>query len=104
LEEGETVEEAASRELTEETGLRVPWTKFRKFAYTDDHFGGDTGRYITLYLTVRLDEHHRSQPFFPKVMEPDKCERWEWLRPENIPGELFLPVHNLLRELFFRGL
>lgn len=101
LEDNETVEEAASRELEEETAISIPWGRFRKLTYTDDDFKAEGKRYITLYVVADLTGTH---PYMPRLREPSKCERWEWFRPENVPDNLFLPVHNLLRSVFFGGL
>jgi len=108
LEDGETVEEAASRELEEETGIHISPNQFSKQAFTDDDFKGETGRYITLYVVTNVPSLPLPQrgtsvipPLDPQVMEPDKCERWEWFGPDNLPDALFLPVRNLLRERFF---
>ena len=33
-----------------------------------------------------------------KVMEPDKCEKWEWFDTKNLPDNLFLPFQNIIKE------
>jgi 8-oxo-dGTP diphosphatase len=34
----------------------------------------------------------------PKVLEPNKCERWEWFSLNAFPQPLFLPLQNLLAD------
>ena len=92
LEVDETVKVAAQRELVEETGILVDLRTVRKLTYTDDIFEVEGLRYITLY--VECDFHGNRQE--PVVKEPDKCGGWMWA--QEAPGELFLPLQNLLRE------
>jgi len=33
-----------------------------------------------------------------KVMEPEKCEKWNWFEWNNLPEPLFLPIQNLLKK------
>jgi len=35
-----------------------------------------------------------------QLMEPDKCEQWEWFEWDNLPSPLFLPTINQLKEGF----
>lgn len=35
-----------------------------------------------------------------KVMEREKCEKWEWFSWNNLPKPLFLPIQNLLKQGF----
>ena len=88
LEHGESVFQCASRELLEETGLRVEKEFMKKLTFTNDVFVSEGKHYITLYV-----ECHSNGPE-PKVMEPEKCEDWKWCAAP--PQPLFLPVQNLL--------
>ena len=92
LEDDETVEQAAVRELAEETGMVAKAEDMLKVTYTDDPFPDVGTRYITLYLQVTGDGQQ------PRVMEPNKCERWMWVDPREPPPDLFLPVQNLIAE------
>jgi 8-oxo-dGTP diphosphatase len=33
-----------------------------------------------------------------KLMEPDKCEKWEWYDYNDLPIDLFLPFKNLIKD------
>ncbi|HII71621.1 TPA: NUDIX domain-containing protein [Candidatus Woesearchaeota archaeon] len=89
LEGGEEVEECARRETKEETGLEIK--NIRLGTFTNDIFEKERKHYITLYV---LAEPASGEP---KVMEPEKCERWGWFRWEELPRPLFVPVENLLK-------
>jgi 8-oxo-dGTP diphosphatase len=94
LEMGETWEGCASRELTEETGLTA--SKFRFVGVTNDIFSSDK-HYITIFM-LALDVSGE-----PKVLEPDKCEGWEWHSWKeigNLPMSVFLPIENLRKSEF----
>jgi 8-oxo-dGTP diphosphatase len=45
--------------------------------------------YITIFMIVTAFEGE------PAVMEPGKCERWEWFEPDRLPEPLFAPVVSL---------
>ena len=32
----------------------------------------------------------------PKVLEPHKCECWDWFEWSNLPHPLFIPITNLI--------
>lgn len=34
-----------------------------------------------------------------KVMESDKCEKWEWFDWYKLPQPFFLPIQNLLQKV-----
>lgn len=93
LEFNERVEDCSIREVLEETGLTVDniqsWSWF-----TNDMFEEEDKHYITLYT---LCDHTQWEV---KVMEPNKCEQWEWFERENMPDSLFLPIQNLKKQNF----
>lgn len=91
---GESVREAASRELREEAGLDVTPDRFRKLTYTNDVFSAEDKHFITLYVEAI---------WYPgdgeaRIIEPNKCDRWEWF--SEAPSPLFLPIMNLLSDGF----
>jgi 8-oxo-dGTP diphosphatase len=91
---GEHPSETAAREVWEETGLKIDLKHMRQLDWTNDHFEDIGQHYITIYYSVDLDGLDYDGKL--RVMEPTKCERWEWL--EEPPDKLFLPIRNLLKQ------
>jgi 8-oxo-dGTP diphosphatase len=108
LEFAETPEKCAAREVQEETGLNV--TNVRFFTATNDIMQADGKHYVTLFMVcVRENDSD-----LPQVLEPDKCEGWEWASWEDLmmwvkdafearDGEvldkkLFIPLLNLVKQ------
>ncbi|CZR60791.1 related to ADP-ribose pyrophosphatase [Phialocephala subalpina] len=107
LEFGETPEKCAAREVLEETGLRVSNIQF--MTATNDIMEADGKHYITLFMVcVRENDIHT-----PQVLEPEKCEGWEWIRWEDLMAwvkraseardsgvgrKLFMPMLNLVSQ------
>jgi 8-oxo-dGTP diphosphatase len=91
LEENETPEVCAIRETFEETGLEI--AEVKPFHWSYDIFEESGKRYITLFM--------RSENIkgIPQVMEPEKCECWQWFAWNDFPSPLFKPIPNLLAQM-----
>ncbi len=87
LELNETFAACARREVKEETGLVI--TKLMQGPYSNDIFTAEKKHYITIFVIAH------SQKGKPKVLEPDKCEEWQWFKWHELPEPLFLPTANL---------
>lgn len=93
LEFGERIIDTAKREVKEETDLDV------------DEFGlisvADERRYIDSdgkhYLNVCVEAKYREGE--PLVMEPDKCERWEWFDIDNLPETIFEGTQEAIKNI-----
>lgn len=84
---GEEPEDAARREVMEETGLAVGVvSKHVALPYVNSHFRETGKQYITLYFEAQFLGGK------PLLMEPEKCERWEWFDPATPPSPLFEPI------------
>jgi len=92
LEYQETWEECAARETVEEAGITIKNVRFG--TTTNDIFTKEQKHYITIFMLSDYDSGE------VKVMEPDKCERWEWFEWDKLPRPLFLPNQNLLKRKY----
>ncbi|MEI8364867.1 MAG: NUDIX hydrolase [Parachlamydiaceae bacterium] len=90
LELGETPEACAYRELIEETGLKA--IQIVPGSWTNDIFD-DNKHYITLFMFVTEFSG------IPEVLEPLKCENWEWFEWDNLPQPLFASIQSLLKNV-----
>jgi len=108
LEFGETPEECAARETLEETGLEISPAQF--LTATNDYMPAENKHYITMF-TICVREKDSDEP---QVLEPEKCEGWDWVsweelmdwvkveseaeEDEVLERKLFLPLLNLVRQ------
>jgi ADP-ribose pyrophosphatase YjhB (NUDIX family) len=86
---GEGFEQAAARELAEETDLRVVPEDIRVLAVQIDAKSGVT-RLTAAAVTASAEGT-------PAVTEPHKIVRWAWFAPEEIPAALYAPSAAVLR-------
>ena len=90
LEEGESFEECALREVFEETGLIIPADDISVIGITNDLITfKESGRH---YVSVILFSDKFSGD--PELKEPDKCEGWIWTDPYKLPEPHFEASRN----------
>jgi 8-oxo-dGTP diphosphatase len=89
VEYGESPEDAAMREVAEETNLKL--TDLSKYHFTNDVYPNGT-QYITLFF--------EAEKFDGKLenLEPEKCAGWLWCEPDQLPEPLFIPIRTLITE------
>jgi 8-oxo-dGTP diphosphatase len=92
IEFGELIEEAAKRETQEETGITIK--NIKRGTYTEDFFKHEKKHYITIAV---IADYAGGEV---KIMEPEKCEKWEWFGWDKLPQPLFLPVENAIKQGF----
>jgi 8-oxo-dGTP diphosphatase len=90
LEFKETWEACARREVMEETNLQIKNLRFG--TATNDIFEKEKKHYVTL---IMLSDYESGDL---KVLEPDKCESWEWFSWDNLPQPFFIPIQHLIKE------
>ena len=86
LEFMETIEACAIRETLEEVGAYIK--NIQKPVFTEDFFKREGKHYITMLVTAEWDSVE------PQLLEPEKCERWDWFSWNELPSPLFLPMQN----------
>lgn len=86
LEFGESVEACATRELFEETGLKP--LSFRLGPWVENIMEDGQKHYITLFVFID------SFVGEPALLEPNKCEGWEWFTWDNLPQPLFPSISS----------
>lgn len=89
VEFGEHPEQAVIREALEETGLKI--SSVEKLTFTSDFYENGT-QYITLFFKAK------SWSGILENREPEKCDRWDWFSPEELPSPLFIPIVTFLEE------
>lgn len=92
MEFGESNEDAAVREAKEETGLEINPQDVSLAGVTNDFYQESNKHYITLHLA----SHKYSGT--PSVMEPEKCECWQWFDLDCLPENMMLSARNFLQE------
>ena len=90
LENGESVTDCAAREVLEETGLRI--TSLVHAGFTNETCRITDRDYMTVFVSADFISGEA------EVMEPDKCECWDWFRYDQLPSPLFLPITNFLKQ------
>lgn len=86
---GEGFEQAAARELAEETDLRADPEGIRVLSVHIDA-ESDPTRLTAGAVTTTAEG-------VPTVTEPDKIVRWQWFAPAEIPSALYAPSATVLR-------
>ena len=92
IEYGESFEDTAVRETAEETGLILNKNDLQVCGVTNDFFKESGKHYVTVMMKTSKFEGQ------PIVKEPDKCSEWRWFAKDNLPDNLFLPIHNFLNK------
>ena len=90
LENDETVTGCAEREVLEETGLKIK--ALRHLSFTDKTFLVGSQQYMTLFISCDYESGEA------QVLEPDKCEMWQWFDYRDLPAPLFQPIEILIAQ------
>ncbi len=93
LEYQETLEDAAKREVQEETGLEIKDIHFG--ALTNNIFWNEDVHSITVWMISKWVAGK------PQIMEPDKFIEQRWVDFDTMPEPLFLPWEDLRKSQFY---
>jgi 8-oxo-dGTP diphosphatase len=93
IEFGESFEEAAQREVREETGLEI--TNLRLLSVGNYIFKRADGsrHYIDVDFICAAPEGE------PVLREPEKCAGWDWYDLDNLPQPLFIVTERMIESL-----
>jgi 8-oxo-dGTP diphosphatase len=92
MEFGESFEEAAIREVREETGLIVDKNSLRLISVSNDR--KEDAQFVTIGF---LCEDFEGEP---KVMEPEEIVEWKWFETAKYPLNMFFPSEKILNNYF----
>ena len=103
LEKNESFVACARRELEEETGLVGKAVGEGKVLPVVANNVMDLGVHsVTVF--VRMDLRSDDDAAAVRVLEPDKCFEWRWVRPkETLPQPMFPPLEYLVASDYWRA-
>lgn len=86
---GEDLQEAAAREVEEETGLKVDPKHLKLISITNDIVS--TAHFMTSgWLCTEFEGE-------PQVLEPDEITKWEWFDIKELPSPMYKSSEKLLK-------
>jgi len=93
IEFGESFEQAARREVREETGLEIAGLKLLSVGnYVFKREDGER-HYIDVDFVC---ESHAGEP---RLEEPEKCDGWDWYDLDDLPRPLFVVTRRMIESL-----
>ena len=102
MEVGETFEHAAIREIQEETGLTIKNPRVIAVTNNLETFKKEGVHSISIVL------HAKDFSGKLRIMEPEKCEGWQWCDPNDLPQPHFdasiLAVECYLKNKVYVGI
>lgn len=90
LEMYETFEECSRRELLEETGMHLTHVEF--LTCKNEILRADSKHFACVYMLAHATGE-------PQLLEPHKCDGWEWFSLDALPTPLFGTLAEFTPEL-----
>jgi 8-oxo-dGTP diphosphatase len=91
---GEDLQEAAAREVLEETGLKVDPKKLKLISLTNDIV--TDAHFMTVgWLCTEFEGE-------PKVLEPDEITRWDWFDIKKLPKPMYKSSEKVMKNYLDR--
>ena len=90
LEFGESWEEVARREASEETGVEIK--NVRLLAVTNDIFPDHSKHFVSIWMQADWADVE------PQILEPKKCKGMKWCTIDELPENLFQPCWGNLKK------
>lgn len=87
---GEDPINGVMREVLEETGLKLNIEKLRFLDFKNEPFPDENKHYVSLVFTCTDFDGE------PEVKEPEKCEKWDWYDPFNLPENTFWAIKETI--------
>lgn len=87
VEYGETLEQAILRELAEKCGVKV---KNLRVLCVSDFLTHHPKHYVDIGFVADWDSGE------PKILEPEKCDGWEWRDIDDTPEHHFAPMKGYI--------
>lgn len=91
---GESFRETASREVREETGIRLEEDKLERLSVTNDIKYGR--HFVTIGFLCREFEGDA------KAREPDRITKWDWFDFDDLPSNIFYPSEKMIKKFMAR--
>ncbi|HKZ45737.1 MAG TPA: NUDIX domain-containing protein [archaeon] len=86
---GESFEDAAYREVLEETGIKINKEKLKFISLTNDRV--EDAHFITIGFLCEDFEGEAG------TMEPEEITEWRWFGLDNLPRIIFFPSEKILK-------
>ena len=86
----ETFEQTARREMIEEAGSDLEINNVRFWTASNTRFFDEEKHYVVLFMVADWISGEAV------VMEPEKCEGWEWFDWDNLPSPLMMGIQDIV--------
>jgi 8-oxo-dGTP diphosphatase len=90
MEKWETLEETALREMKEEAGPSIEVSNVKLWTVTNTRFYNEDKHYVVICLVADWVSG------LAEIVEPEKCECWEWFDWDDLPSPLMMGLQDIV--------